>query len=65
MQTRALTLALLLLAPAAQAERLFVSNEKDNTITVIDGGTLAVTHTIKVGPGARRAGAGDQPVLVA
>ena len=41
--------ALLLAAPAARAERVFVSNEKDNTITVLDGGTLAVTATVQVG----------------
>ncbi|HYZ64121.1 MAG TPA: beta-propeller fold lactonase family protein, partial [Acetobacteraceae bacterium] len=42
-------LVLLLLAVPARAERLFVSNEKDNTITVIDAATLAVTATVKVG----------------
>ena len=40
---------LLLLALPAHAERVFVSNEKDNTITVIDADTLKVTSTIPVG----------------
>ena len=34
---------------AATAATAFVSNEKDNTITVIDMDKLAVTKTIKVG----------------
>ncbi|MGD8527792.1 MAG: hypothetical protein PVH06_03840, partial [Methyloceanibacter sp.] len=41
-------LALLLLAtPLAQAETIFVSNEKDNTITVIDGDTMETIKTIE------------------
>src|SRR3990170_7873581 len=40
--------ALLLLATPALAETIFVSNEKDNTIRVIDGKTLEVIKTIKV-----------------
>ena len=45
-----LTMVLALLAAAqARAERLFVSNEKDNTITVIDAGSLAVIATVPVG----------------
>ena len=36
-------------ASAAQAEKIFVSNEKDNTITVLDGGSLAIVKTVKVG----------------
>jgi PQQ-dependent catabolism-associated beta-propeller protein len=44
----ALVLALLA-ASAAGAETVYVSNEQDNTISVIDGGTLAVTATIPVG----------------
>src|SRR5690554_2584277 len=40
---------LLALPLAAQAERIFVSNEKDNTISVIDGATLEVVETIPVG----------------
>ncbi len=34
-------------APPAFAMQIFVSNEKDNTVTVIDGDTLEVTKTIK------------------
>ncbi|WP_104205194.1 PQQ-dependent catabolism-associated beta-propeller protein [Billgrantia saliphila] len=33
----------------AQAERIFVSNEKDNTVSVIDGASLEVIETIRVG----------------
>ncbi|MDR5892292.1 PQQ-dependent catabolism-associated beta-propeller protein [Halomonas mongoliensis] len=40
---------LLALPLAAQAERIFVSNEKDNTISVIDGASLEVVETIPVG----------------
>ena len=41
-------LALLLIAaPLAHAETIFVSNEKDNTITVIDGGTMETIKTIE------------------
>lgn len=40
---------LLALPLAAQAERIFVSNEKDNTISVIDGARLEVVETIPVG----------------
>jgi len=36
-------------AEPALADRIFVSNEKDNTITVLDGQSLAITNTIKVG----------------
>ncbi|HET8790487.1 MAG TPA: hypothetical protein VFM75_04710, partial [Modicisalibacter sp.] len=43
-------LAMLLLLPAsAYAERAFVTNEKDNTISVIDVETLEVVKTIDVG----------------
>ena len=38
----------LLLATPALAETIFVSNEKDNTVTVVDGKTLEVIKTIKV-----------------
>lgn len=41
--------ALVLLPTLAQAERIFVSNEKDNTVSVIDGESLEVVETIKVG----------------
>ncbi|MCE8026188.1 PQQ-dependent catabolism-associated beta-propeller protein [Billgrantia aerodenitrificans] len=41
--------ALALLPVSAQAERIFVSNEKDNTISVIDGASLEVVETISVG----------------
>ncbi|MCH4564855.1 MULTISPECIES: PQQ-dependent catabolism-associated beta-propeller protein [Halomonas] len=45
-----LALGILLMLPlAAQAERIFVSNEKDNTVSVIDGDTLEVVETIGVG----------------
>lgn len=48
--TLGLTLAALLLMPvAAQAERVFVSNEKDNTVSVIDSESLEVVKTIDVG----------------
>lgn len=43
-------LALVLLAPQyAGAYTIYVSNEKDNTISVIDGETLEVIDTIEVG----------------
>ena len=47
------TIATLLLGDAspALADTIFVSNEKDNTVTVIDGKTLEVLKTI---PTARR-----------
>src|SRR4029078_7779066 len=38
----------LLFATPALAETIFVSNEKDNTITVVDGKSLEVVKTIKV-----------------
>ncbi|PMR67394.1 PQQ-dependent catabolism-associated beta-propeller protein [Halomonas heilongjiangensis] len=48
--TLGLTLGILLIWPlVAQAERIFVSNEKDNTVSVIDGETLEVVETISVG----------------
>ncbi len=34
---------------AAQAYRIFVSNEKDNTITVLDGASLNILDTVSVG----------------
>ena len=52
---RSLALALLLAAPMpfaatpAWAERIFISNEKGNSITVVDGDTLKVSKTVKVG----------------
>ena len=43
--------AALLVLPAAAvpafADTIFVSNEKDNTVTVIDGDTLEIKKTIK------------------
>ena len=39
--------ALLLSAAPASAATIFVSNEKDNTITVIDSDTLETIDTIK------------------
>ena len=41
--------ALALLAAPAQAEKVFISNEKGNTVTVLDSETLEVTDTIDVG----------------
>ena len=40
---------LLAAAPAASAYTIYVTNEKDNSISVIDGTSLEVTKTIKVG----------------
>ena len=42
-------LALLGLTASALAYTIYVSNEKDNTVTVIDSNTLQVTNTLKVG----------------
>ena len=39
----------LLMSPTALADKIFVSNEKDNTVTVLDGDSLKITDTIKVG----------------
>ena len=44
----AVFIALLSAAPA-QAYRLLVSNEKDNTITVVAGDTLEIVRTVSVG----------------
>lgn len=38
-----------LMALPAQAEKIFVSNEQDNTLSVIDGASLEVIDTISVG----------------
>ena len=38
-----------LCAQPSLAEKIFVSNEKDNTVTVLDGDTLKITATIKTG----------------
>ena len=38
-----------LVANASLSETIYVSNEKDNTITVIDGDALQVTKTVPVG----------------
>src|SRR5918911_2036615 len=43
------TAALILVTGAAQARELFVTNEKGNTVTVVDGDTLKVTATVPVG----------------
>lgn len=50
-RSAAIAVALLLLAqaPLARAETVIVSNERDNTLSVIDGETLAVTNTVPVG----------------
>ena len=46
----ALAASLLVLATSnALAYNVFVSNEKDNTVSVIDSETLEVVHTIKTG----------------
>ena len=37
------------IAPSAQADTIFVSNEKSNTVSVVDGDKLEVVATIKVG----------------
>ena len=36
-------------APVAAADTIYVSNEKDNTVTIVDGKTLEPTKTIPVG----------------
>src|SRR6202011_4660307 len=41
--------ALLCAAGIATADTIYVSNEKDNTITVVDGASLAPVKTIPVG----------------
>ncbi|GGY06139.1 membrane protein [Litchfieldella qijiaojingensis] len=41
--------AIALMPVVAKAERIFVSNEKDNTVSVIDGESLEVVETIDVG----------------
>src|SRR5690349_24925060 len=41
--------ALILVSGAAQARELFVTNEKGNSVTIIDGDTLKVTATVPVG----------------
>ena len=46
--TASLAAVLMLTASHAFAMTIFVSNEKDNTITVIDGDTLEIKKTIKV-----------------
>src|SRR5262245_18446274 len=47
---KALVLATCLLAPAgANAYTVYVTNEKDNTVSIIDSTTLEVTKTVKVG----------------
>ena len=43
------TVALLCGAPPAPADTIYVSNEKDNTITVVDGTNLTPVKTIPVG----------------
>jgi PQQ-dependent catabolism-associated beta-propeller protein len=41
--------ALVIGAASARAETIYVSSEKDNTISIIDGASLAVAATVKVG----------------
>jgi YVTN family beta-propeller protein len=45
----ALLLPMLTAANQSVAGMLFISNERDNTVTVIDAATLKVTKTIPVG----------------
>lgn len=47
--SKALAVLLLAGAPVVHAETIIVSNERDNTLSVIDGGSLAVTQTVPVG----------------
>lgn len=44
-----LALLCVVIAPAAWADTVFVSNEKSNTVSVVDGGKMQVLATIKVG----------------
>ena len=46
---RPLALALLALPAAAQEGEVWITNEKDDTVSVIDVATLEVTRTIPVG----------------
>ena len=43
------TLLGMLISIPAQAYTIYVSNEKDNTLSVIDGETLEMTETIEIG----------------
>jgi len=45
----AAALAAVIPAVPAAAETIFVSNEKDNTISILDGATLEVIKTVPVG----------------
>ena len=45
----ALLLASSSLAAPAWAERIFISNEKGNSITVVDAESLKVARTVRVG----------------
>ena len=45
----AVATASLCMIGCAAADTIYVSNEKDNTITVVDGDTLAPVKTIPVG----------------
>jgi len=45
----AVAIAALCAIQSAAADTIYVSNEKDNTITVVDGATLATLKTIPVG----------------
>jgi len=47
--TQLIAAAFMFLAHSASAYTLYVSNEKDNTISVIDGESLEVVETIEVG----------------
>src|ERR1700733_3344745 len=40
---------LIAVAQPALAEKIFVSNEKDNTVTVLDGDSLKIVATVKTG----------------
>ncbi len=41
-------------AKSVVADTIYVSNEKDNTITIVDGKKLVAVKTIPVGPAAAR-----------
>ena len=53
MQSRVCLLAAIVALPflgqAAWANKVYVSNEKDNTVTVVDSATMEVVKTIEVG----------------
>ncbi len=48
-QTIVLGLGIVLMSSAAQAHLIYVSNEKDNTVSIIDSNSMQVTKTFEVG----------------